>query len=323
MARVATMSMGSVPVAADDQAKGITMETTDTEAVLAKTNFDDIYDQADPRSYYRWLGAYDYAVPHYGQQVFRQVIAELAVEQPTIVDLCCSYGVNAALLKHDLELSDLYERYRSDEVADLSSGELAELDREFYAGVRSNDAPEVIGLDAAANAVGYAVEVGLLDQGVVANLELTDPSPDLAAAVGSADLVTVTGGIGYVTERTFERVLSCATSERLPWVASLCLRTVPFGPIADLLAAQGLVTEQLDGVTFPQRRFTGDDERDYALTELEAMGIEAAGREAEGAYHVNVFLSRPAEDVAERPIDEIIDVSEAASHIPRLEESGG
>jgi hypothetical protein len=292
------------------------VQTSDDDRVLAKTNFDDIYDQSDPRAYYRWLGSYDYAVPHYGKQMFRQVLDALPVAQPTLVDLCCSYGVNAALLKHDLELSDLYERYRSPELADLPADELAELDREFYASVRRDDAPEVIGFDAAANAIDYAVEVGLLDRGVVQNLEVVEPSPDVAAAVGAADLLTVTGGIGYVTERTFDRLLGCSDPDNLPWVASLCLRTVPFEPIAEALASQGLVTEHLDGVTFPQRRFTGADEREYALSELDALGIDTEGREADGAYHVNVFLSRPAEDVAERPIGEILsDIPETTDHL--------
>lgn len=293
------------------------LQTSDDGKVLAKTNFDDIYDQPDPRAYYRWLGSYDYAVPHYGQQMFRQVLDALPVAQPTLVDLCCSYGVNSALLKHDLELSDLYERYTSPEVLGLPTEELAELDREFYASVRRDDAPEVIGFDAATNAIGYAVDVGLIDRGVVQNLEMGDPSPDVAAAVNAADLLTVTGGIGYVTERTFDRLLACSDPENPPWVASLCLRTVPFEPIADCLASQGLVTEHLDGVTFPQRRFTGADEREYALTELDALGVDAEGREAEGAYHVNVFLSRPAEDVAERPIEEILtDIPATTDHLP-------
>jgi hypothetical protein len=293
------------------------VETTGAEPILAKTNFDGIYDQPDPRSYYRSLGAHDYAVPHYGQQVFRRVLDALAAERPRLVDLCCSYGVNAALLKHDIDLQDLYERYRSEEIAELSAAELADLDREFYASTRRDLAPEVIGVDTAGNAVGYAADVGLLDGGAVENLEVGDPSPSLAAALGSADLVTVTGGIGYVAERTFERLLACSDPERRPWVASLCLRTVPFEPIAECLAAGGLVTEQLDGVTFPQRRFTCGEEREYALSELDAMGIDPEGREADGAYHVNVFLSRSAEDAAERPIDEILDgLTDVAEHVP-------
>jgi SAM-dependent methyltransferase len=282
----------------------------DAEPVPAKANFDGIYDAADPRRYFRELGAYDYTAPHYGQQVFRRVLDALPgdPEQPRVVDLCCSYGINAALLKHDIELRDLYHRYGSDEVAGLSTEELAARDRPFYASRRRERAPEVIGLDAAGNAVAYAVDVGLLDHGVVADLEGPCPAPGpSASAVGSADLLTVTGGIGYITERTFDRVLGWFDPERPPWVASLCLRTVPFAPIAERLAAHGLVTEQLDGVTVPQRRFTSEAEHRYALQELDVLGVDPTGREADGAYHANVFLSRPARDVGERPIDTILD----------------
>jgi len=303
---------GDVPITADHDSEG---HTVSDEPRLAKANFDEIYDQPDPRDYYRWLGAHDYSVPHYGTQVFRQVLDALPVAQPTVVDLCCSYGVNAALLKHDVELHELYDRYGSDELTDLSPDDLVESDRAFFAGVRRDGAPEVIGLDVAGNAVDYAVEVGLLDHGLVANLEIAEPTPEVAKAIGTADLLTVTGGVGYVTERTFGRLLDCAPEQK-PWVAALCLRTVPYDPIAESLAQQGLVTEQLDGVTFPQRLFVDEHERAYALGELDALGIAPDGREAEGAYHVNVYLSRPEQDVADRPLDDILaDLPEPPDHI--------
>ncbi|HEY8525306.1 MAG TPA: hypothetical protein VIL48_10095 [Acidimicrobiales bacterium] len=292
------------------------MSTTDARPTLAKADFDGIYDQPDPRPYFHGLGAHDYSVPHYGQHVFRRVLNALDVDSPTVLDVCCSYGVNAALLKHDIGLADLYDHYRSDEVADLTSEELAAVDRERFAACREG-APTVIGLDAASNAIAYGVEVGLLDQGVVENLEENPPSPELATAVGSVDLVTVTGGIGYVTERTFDRLFECTDPERRPWLAALCLRTVPFEPIADRLATHGLVTEQLDGVTYPQRRFASEDERAYALGELDALGIDPTGRESEGSYHVNVFLARPVDEAAERPIEDILgDLPEEPDHIP-------
>ncbi|HEY8524904.1 MAG TPA: hypothetical protein VIL48_08085 [Acidimicrobiales bacterium] len=292
----------------------VTESTRSTDPPLAKASFDHIYDEPDPRNYFRTLGAHDYAVPHYGQQVFRRLLDAMPAERPTVVDLCCSYGVNAALLKTDLGLRDLYDHYRSDELTDLTPAELAEVDRQFYAAARTDAAPAVIGLDTAGNAVDYAVEVGLLDEGMVENLEDGDPSTQLAKAVGTADLVTVTGGIGYITDKTFDRVLDCA--DERPWVASLCLRTVPFEPIAECLARQGLVTEQLDGVTFPQRRFASEEERAYALRELDALGIEPAGRESEGCYHVNVYLSRPPEAAADAPIDEILGGLPDPPHTP-------
>lgn len=283
-----------------------TIDVSVKNGVAGKADFDDIYVQPDPRAYYEGLGAYDYQIPQHGKAVFQQVLDALPADSPTVVDLCCSYGVNAALLKHDIELTDLYDHYSSDEAAKLSSEQLADYDREFFIDRLLPDAPEVIGLDAAAPAIDYAVEVGLLDGGASENLEVSDPSPTLAAALADADLYTVTGGIGYVTELTFDRLLACSDPENRPWIASLCLRTVPFDPIAECLEAHGLVTEQLENVTFPQRRFATADEQTAALKALARRGISPEGREAEGSYYVDVFLSRPVEEALAHPATEIL-----------------
>ncbi|MFC5831863.1 class I SAM-dependent methyltransferase [Nonomuraea insulae] len=231
----------------------------------------------------------------------------LDVDTPTVVDLCCSYGVNAALLKCDLTLDGLYDHYGTERVAALESEELADEDRAFYESRRRRTPPRVIGVDTAASAVEYAVQVGLLDTGAVENMERDDPSPELAAALSEADLITVTGGIGYITDRSIGRLLDCTSSDHRPWFAALCLRTVDFTPVADMLARHGLVTEQLENTTFPQRRFADDSERDFALQSLAEQGLDPTGKEGEGEYHVNVFLSRPSEDVATAPIGTLLD----------------
>jgi hypothetical protein len=283
-------------VRADDQ-------ITDRE--LKKADFSDIYDRPDPRAYYNRLGDLDYSVPHHGQRVFRKVLDALDVDSPTVVDLCCSYGVNAALLKCDLTLDRLYDHYDADRTADLTPAELAEADCAFFESRRRPSAPRVIGVDAATPAVEYAVQVGLLDAGAAENMEQDDPSPELAQAVSEADLITVTGGIGYITDRSIDRLLDCTTPDHRPWFAALCLRTVDYTPVADTLARHGLVTEQLDD-TFPQRRFADELEREFALRTLAEQGIDPTGKEDTGAYHVNVFLSRPGEDVAAAPIDTVL-----------------
>jgi hypothetical protein len=273
---------------------------------LDKADFTDIYHRPDPRAYYQHLGALDYEVPHHGQRVFNQLLRAVHIPEPTVVDLCCSYGVNAALLKHNLALDDLYGRYRSPDLAYLSPDELAEADRSFYTSHRRRDAPTVIGVDVAVPAVRYALKAGLLDAGTSEDLEHAALSSTLADFVADADLITVTGGIGYITERTFERLLACSSTEQPPWVAALCLRTVPYGPIAETLAEHGLVTELLPDRTFRQRRFADSDERAYALQTLSEQGIDPEGKESEGAYHANVYLSRPAGDVAELPVHEAL-----------------
>lgn len=272
----------------------------------SKASFEDVYDAPDPRPYMRTLSALDYEVPHHGQRVFSRLLDVLDRRPATVVDLCCSYGINAALYDGSVQLEELYARYIDPEVADLSREELVAAVRRFHAGRRREGAPRVVGVDVAGAAVGYAHEVGLLDVGIVADLERDEAPPELVDAVTDVDLVTVTGGIGYITHRTFARVLDAMPPGRPPWVAALCLRTVPYAPIAEALAERGLVTERLAGRTFPQRRFADDQERAYALEALAELGIDPAGKEAEGRYHVDVFLSRPAQDAAARPIGELL-----------------
>ena len=171
-----------------------------------------------------------------------------------MLDLCCSYGINAALLNHHLTLSELYAHYTGPEAERLTRDELIERDKEFYATRRRADATPVIGLDAAGHAVRYAVAVGLLDEAYAENLEQRPPSPGLRRAVAGAGLITVTGGIGYITHRTFEALLDCAGVPL--WVAAFVLRTVSYQPVITCLADHGLLTETA-AQTYPQRLFTG------------------------------------------------------------------
>ncbi len=274
--------------------------------MLEKANFDDIYIQPDPREYYRRLGDLDYEVPQHGKQVFRRVLDAYPADQPTVVDLCCSYGVNGALLNHDLDLPDLYQRYTSTELAALSTAELLAADREFYASRRRPDAPTIVGVDASEPAVQYAQHAELLDAGVAEDLEQHEPSDTLSDLLACADVFTVTGGIGYITERTVDRLLETTPEERQPWFVALCLRTVPYDGIAEALESYGLITEQLPDTTFPQRRFADEAEQAYALQALDEQGIDPAGKESDGWYHVNVYLSRPPAHAAAHPIEEVL-----------------
>lgn len=222
-----------------------------------------------------------------------------------MVDLCCSYGINAALLKYDVALDDLYDRYSSDNLL-LSGDELAESDAAYYADREKEDAPRVVGVDAAGNAVSYALKAGLLDAGAGEDLENEPPSEALRREVSGADLFTVTGGIGYISERTFDRLLGCVDERRDPWVAVLALRWVSYDKISEVLGGYGLVTEKLEGHTFEQRRFADEEEQEYVCGELESMGIDTEGKEGDGSYHAEFYLSRPEEQASEASVGELV-----------------
>ncbi|MFJ8041776.1 hypothetical protein ACIRBX_14890 [Kitasatospora sp. NPDC096147] len=266
-------------------------------AMPGKADFAAAYAGPDPRGYFRTLGPYEYLTPHHAQRVFRLLTAARAPR--AVLDLCCSYGVNAALLNHQLTLTDLYHRYTDPALDGFPGAELTLRDRQFYAARRRPDAVPVVGLDVAAAPVEYARRAGLLAAGFAENLERAAPSAALRALLPDVGLVTVTGGIGYVSERSFDHLLAGCPAP--PWVAAFALRAVPYGPVAGVLAEYGLVTERADG-TFPQRRFTGPQERDGAVRAAVAAGLDPAGLEAEGWYHAVLYVSRPAAQVTARPL---------------------
>ncbi|MGH8867672.1 MAG: hypothetical protein ACRDYU_06730 [Actinomycetes bacterium] len=275
---------------------------------MGKADFAGIYNQPDARAYYKTLGSLGYEIPQCGADVVSQLLDRWQPDNEgddprTVLDVCCSYGVGGALLKTDLSLDDLYAHYREADEAGLEGDDLVEADRRLLTEHRLPDAPRVLGLDAADQAVRYAVTTGALDDGAAQDLESQEPRPSLAGLMTDVDLISTTGGVGYVTERTFERLLEA--SDRTPWVAAFCLREYDYAPIADTLRKHGLTTERADK-TFRQRRFRDAQERDWALSQLRARGLDPEGMETDGHYHAEFFLSRPADDIAAQPLEQLL-----------------
>jgi hypothetical protein len=271
---------------------------------MAKKNFDHIYVAPDPRSYYRTLGALDYQIPAHGSAVFGRLASECgAAEQPRVVDLCCSYGVNAALMNHDVELDDVVARYVDPDLDDLEPVEVLAADRDWFRERRCASPIHVCGVDSSEPAVIYGVEAGLLDVGFAVNLETDEPSLDLCDELRCADLAAVSGGIGYITATTIDKVFRNMVSPRL---AALCLRWIDFASIVDVGAAYGLVTERLDEATFPQRRFSGDMERTHVHAELDGMRIDPTGRESKGYHHADLYVMRPDDEAAHVPLGQLL-----------------
>ena len=276
-----------------------------------KLNFDDIYTRDDPRDYFRVLGGLDYVIPDVACPIFRQLIearhAELG-RPVTVLDIGCSYGINAALLCYPVSFETLYDRYLARGMQALPASEVVELDRHFFASWPKRENVRVIGMDISAPAIEYAVGCGLLDFGIVGDFENGKPTPEQCAALKSVDVIISTGCVGYVTERTFEK-LSVCTEGVMPWVASFVLRMFAYDDIEATLAKQGLVTEKFEGTTFVQRRFGDRDEQRGVMEKLRAKRISPSGKEADGHYHTELFVSRPRHAADKCPLQSMISVA--------------
>lgn len=275
----------------------------------AKASMDHIYDQADPRAYFRELKSVGYTIPGAAKPIFQKLISRLrdkTNDTVCILDLGCSYGVNAALLKHDLSIGDLYDHWVQEELVDATPEQIIESDKRFFADLDQVEDIEVIGLDVAENAVAFAEEAGLLDEGLAVDLE-SQPLPKAAKEeLAPVGLVTSTGCVGYVTEKSFSRLLPAVSSGQAPWFANFVLRMFPFDAIEETLKEGGYVTEKLEGQTFIQREFASAKEQEQVLEQLQEQGIDPAGKESEGHLLAEFYLSRPRKDSTRFPINRLV-----------------
>lgn len=257
-----------------------------------KVTLDHIYTQTDPRHYFATLRPLDYHIPQLAKPYFRALIDGYrdtrGVDVPQVVDIGSSYGINAALLRCDVSMDDLYDRYA--DAADHSHGELLAYDRELVRSRPDAIRARFVGLDVSDPALTYAHGAGFLDDIVCADLEHDDPSQAQRSRLAGTDLVFSTGCLGYVGVNTLARVIAAA--DRGPWMAHFMLRMFALEPIAQSLSELGYETVPLDGV-FRQRRFASAAEQEQVLDTLAAVGVDPTGFETDGWFYAQPFLSIP------------------------------
>ncbi|WQF86569.1 Putative S-adenosyl-L-methionine-dependent methyltransferase superfamily [Colletotrichum destructivum] len=275
-----------------------------------KADFKSIYNQPDPRAYFAALTPLGYQIPQRALPVIDRVLALSSVTHDAtittittddnvkpgiikVLDVCCSYGINAALLRHDLDLDGLAAHYAS--TPKLSAAEQTAADKRFFASRPRRPWVEVLGLDSAPGAVSYAVETGLLTAGFAEDLEVSEPSPALRAALRDVSVVVCRGGVGYVSATTFARAAACVRDAgRRLWVLSFVLRVFLFEGVAARLAEEhGLVTERVEGAVFRQRRFVSGEERRAAMEDVRRRGLDGGGLEADGWFWAECWVTRP------------------------------
>ncbi len=249
-------------------------------------------------------------IPDVAEPIIRQLIdarARLHGDPSTVLDIGCSYGINAAIHRFPVNFASLRQRYARREMMEPDAQELIRLDRHFYASWPEIGTGRFIGLDVSASAIHYAGAVGLHHAGVAADLETGELSAADAAIIAPANVLLSTGAVGYVTDRTYRKVFDAVAAK--PWIISFVLRMFPYDDFIEMFAERGMVTEKLTGSTFVQRRFHDEREFELSLAQLKARGIDPAGLEADGLFVAELFVSRPEADVRAMPLDDIVTVT--------------
>lgn len=277
---------------------------TDT---AGKTNFNDLYDRPAPLDYYLTLSPFSYVLADGAADVCRAVYdvqrARRGQSDLSVLDLGCSYGVNAALQKFSASSSLLQSRYASLRAQDVREEAVAAADRLFYASRPQDDRLTFRGFDPAAAAVDYSVKAGLQVYASATNLEAQEPTREDAGAMATADTVICTGTIGYIGSPTFERVLEHAVKR--PWFVLFVVSLFSGDDVEATLAGHGYVVEPLDGLLIPQRMFASEAEAGNVRATVEERGVPLGPLEQLGWYEARALVARPAEESVE-PLREAI-----------------
>jgi hypothetical protein len=206
-----------------------------------------------------------------------------------VLDVGCSYGVNAVLQRCGATVDELYEHYMGPDVLALDHETLLAVDRGWVRSHAGTEDIRFIGLDNSGPALDYALSAGFIDAAIHADFEQDDPTPEQQDLLAGVDLVISTGCVGYVTDKTIARIVQGSR----PWMAHFVLRMFSYDPVAASLAELGYQTASIDGV-FRQRRFASEEEQAQILDTLSSAGVDPNGLETEGWLYAQLYISRPA-----------------------------
>lgn len=271
-----------------------------------KASFDDIYDQPTPTAYFTVLRPLDYMAPGRAQPLVRRCVEALrrrrGLDTVNVLDLCSGYGLNPALLKHRLTMRDLYQRFAS-RLARIGGTDRIAGDALWFRRHRRQDASvHVIAQDVARNALDYSESTGLADAVMPVDLESEEPAPQHAALMRDVHLIVVTGGLSYIGEKTFKRVL--AATRRRPWALYFPLRHTDTGDIDEHFEGAGYAVESGRHM-IDHRRYRSEEERRAIHARIHADAEPGDPPPSRKYLEAVVKLARPEDELVRPPFEEI------------------
>jgi len=290
-----------IPIMSDSQSIADSYEVPNA----TKATFDECYRSPTPANYCAEMSRVGYEIGDRANPYFSAAAGELqralGDDLPVVgLDLGCSYGIGAALLNHTVSFGQM-ARFFADLDAPTREA-CVDATREWLSGNRNQDTFDYLGLDSSPEAIRFAEDAGLIESGIARNLE--DAGEQLSSeetdSVRRCNLLTSTGAIGYVGERTLSPLLEnlgrSAPKAHGPYVVVTILRMFDPAQVAATFKRFGYRFEPLKGIRLRQRRFESPAERNGTLKLLEERGVITRGWESEGFQYADLFAAAPPRD---------------------------
>jgi len=269
-----------------------------------KARFDEVYCSPTPHAYFNEMHSLEYAIGQEARPYFHAMVSLMRRKlgpQQTIrmLDLGCSYGVGSAWVKYGFSFGEIAGFFENQAGRDF---EVCVKDtRDWLADNQPAKPVSCIGADASAEAIHFATEAGLIDDGIAHDLE---KDPDLTeeerGLIRHCNLLISTGAIGYVGEKTLSAILTHLGKGRAgqaAYTAVTILRMFPSEPVRRTFEQFGYQFKQVPGVQLRQRRFRDDEEQCETLRILNERELDTSGLESEGYLYADLYVAGPATDL--------------------------
>jgi len=265
------------------------------------TIYDDIYNLPDCRGFWRIMDQHNFRTAHHSAHAFRATRAEMMrvrkMDRLNIMDFASGYGIATLLMRFDIDLDEVLDRYRDPKFDTATTEQVIKWDRAWLSALpklSGDDAHAAI--DIANHALDYGRSVGIFDTTFAENLQADEASVDLQTWMSGVDLIVESGSVAHMMPQALDRVLNAAHG-RKPWVITAPIRGNDTAEAIEVMQDHGLVVEILDVPPYRHRRFVKDGEQARATVNAQERGHDTEGVETSGYFHAQLYLARPENEL--------------------------
>ena len=266
------------------------------EELVVKKDFTNIYMQKFPNAYLKEMRRLEYRIPDKTKPLYLTIIKQLhkkLSKKINILDIGSSYGINSALMKHDLKMSELDDFF-------LNEQPTIEQSKLFFDNLPSNDVMDFYQIDISEPALRFSENTGLCKKGICVNLE----SGNLPIKeIPQSDVIIATGCIGYIGYKAFSNLFELikrrqseydsSFPKKGPIFAFSVLRIFDMEKIEKTFEHYGYSLVKTDLKPIKQRRFSDLEEKHKTISLLHNKGIDTKWLEDDGHFYANFYIASP------------------------------
>ncbi|MGI0086647.1 MAG: hypothetical protein ACREBI_01630 [Nitrosotalea sp.] len=262
--------------------------------LVIKKDFTDVYIQKYPAPYLEEMKNVEYRIPDQTKPLYKH-LAERVVnytKRPVkILDLGSSYGINSALLNHELIMSELDAFF-----VENNPNPSIKSTQNFFDDLPNNDPNlEFYLVDTSSPALDFAEKAGLCEGSFCINLEKETISSKLQQVMHDIDLIISTGCVGYIGWKSFAKIFEKIGADRdpLPIFAFTLLRIFPSDGIERVFKENNFELLKTKIGPLKQRRFYDETEMNDTLELLKSRNIDTKNLEESGYYFADFYVGGP------------------------------